>query len=48
MRSQSLSVTEIAFAVGYRDLRTFERAFGKCTGQCPKVVRKKIQSGKRM
>lgn len=42
MRSRELSVTEIAFAVGYQDLRTFERAFEKCTGQCPKVIKKKI------
>ncbi len=44
MNSQELSVTEIAFAVGYQDLRTFERAFNKFTGLCPKAMKKRLLS----
>ena len=44
MRSHEVTITEIAFAVGYQDLRTFERAFDKCTGQCPKAMKKKVIS----
>jgi len=43
MYSHQMSVTEIAFAVGYQDLRTFERAFVKCTGQCPKTMKNEIR-----
>lgn len=43
MHTREMSVTEIAFAVGYQDLRTFERAFGRCTGQCPTALKKEIQ-----
>ncbi len=42
MKAHEVSVTEIAFAVGFQDLRTFERAFEKCTGQCPKAMKKKV------
>lgn len=44
MRTSDATVTEIAFAVGYQDLRTFERAFYKCTGRCPKAVRQQVQA----
>ncbi len=43
MNTREMSVTEIAFAVGYQDLRTFERAFDRCTGQCPTAMKKEIQ-----
>ena len=43
MNTREMSVTEIAFAVGYQDLRTFERAFDKCKGQCPTAMKKEIQ-----
>jgi len=42
MNARELSITQIGFAVGYRDLRTFERAFVRCTGQCPNIMKKKI------
>ena len=32
LRAEDVSITNVAFAVGFRDLRTFERAFKKCTG----------------
>ena len=37
------SITQIAFAVGYQDLRTFERAFKKCTGNTPREFKKTIE-----
>ena len=43
MNTRDLSITEIGFAVGFRDLRTFERAVDRCTGQCPKALKKRVQ-----
>ena len=37
------SITDIALAVGYQDLRTFERAFKKCTGCTPREFKKSIE-----
>lgn len=42
MRSQDHSITEIAYAVGFRDLRTFERAFKRHTGQTPLSFKKSV------
>ena len=36
------SLTDVAFAVGFQDFRTFERAFKKCTGLTPREFRKTI------
>jgi AraC-like DNA-binding protein len=40
MRERDLPVSELAFAVGFRDLRTFERAFKKCTGHTARDFKK--------
>ncbi len=42
MEKHVFSLTSIVFTVGYQDLRTFERAFEKCTGQCPMAMKKKV------
>ena len=42
-------ITDLAFAVGFGDLRTFERAFKKCVGmtprQCKSIVREHSETG---
>ena len=42
-------ITDLAFAVGFGDLRTFERAFKKCVGmtprQCKHIVRDHAEAG---
>jgi AraC-like DNA-binding protein len=42
-------IADLAFAVGFADLRTFERAFKKCVGvtarQCKNVVRQHSETG---
>lgn len=43
MVARDLTVTEIAFMVGFQDLRTFERAVAKCTGLSPKAVKHKLR-----
>lgn len=43
MRQGELTITAIAFEVGFGDLRTFERAFRKCTGSCPKAFQQCIR-----
>lgn len=43
MALRNLPITDIAFDVGFQDLRTFERAFEKCTGLSPRVMRKRIR-----
>ncbi len=42
MSRNNASITEIAFAVGFRDLRTFERSFKKCTGLTPTGYKQSI------
>ena len=37
------SITQVAFSVGFQDLRTFERAFKKCTGHTPREFKKHIE-----
>ncbi len=36
IRERNTTITELAYSVGYRDLRTFERAFKRVTGQTPR------------
>lgn len=42
MRARNDSVTEICFAVGFGDLRTFERAFKKWTGVTPREYKRTL------
>jgi len=37
------SITRVAFAAGFRDVRTFERVFKRCTGVTPKAYRATIR-----
>lgn len=39
METENHSTTEVAFASGFQDLRTFERAFKKCVGFCPSAFK---------
>lgn len=43
IRSSDYSLTEVAFAIGFGDLRTFERSFKKCTGNTPRDFKKQFQ-----
>lgn len=43
MIARDLSITEIAFKVGFQDLRTFERAVERRTGLSPKAVKKRLR-----
>ena len=43
MKVENHSITQIAFQIGFLDLRTFERAFKKCTGLTPIEFKKKIR-----
>jgi len=36
------SLTDVAFATGFRDLRTFERAFKWCTGQTARAYKRTV------
>ncbi len=42
LMSTDLTITTIAHDVGFGDLRTFERAFRRFTGLCPRVFRQQI------
>ncbi len=44
MSACDLPITEIAFTVGFQDLRTFERAVEKCTGLSPKAVKNRLRA----
>jgi len=39
-----LSITQLAYAVGYQDLTTFERAFKQTTGLTPSLARKVLRA----
>jgi len=41
IESEDSSITEVALAHGFTDLRTFERAFKRCTGLTPFQFRKR-------
>ena len=43
MRVHSYNITQIAFAVGFRNLRTFERAFKRSTGMTPRAFRNSVR-----
>ena len=43
MRSRNQPITHIAFAVGFHDLRTFQRAFKKCTGVTPRAFKRSVR-----
>lgn len=34
------SITQLAYSAGFRDLRTFERAFKRCTGQTARAFKR--------
>jgi transcriptional regulator GlxA family with amidase domain len=44
LRERKHPITRIAFDVGFADLRTFERAFHRHTGQCAQALRKQLTS----
>lgn len=43
MKSGDYTISEVAFAVGFRDLRTFERTFKKCIGTTPRAYRNSVR-----
>lgn len=43
MAKRNLSITEVAFAVGFGDLTTFERACRRCTGATPQTLKKRLR-----
>ena len=42
MKSRDFAITEVAEEVGFRDLRTFERAFKKYTLTTPRELKKSV------
>ncbi len=45
MKASDFSITEVAYEVGFGDLRTFERAFKKHTLTTPREFRKSVAPG---
>jgi AraC-like DNA-binding protein len=43
MEVQNYTISEIAFAVGFHNLRTFERAFKRCTGMTPRTFKNSVR-----
>src|SRR5918911_3762412 len=42
MKAKNYSITQVAFRIGFADLRTFERAFKRCTGFTPRDFKKSV------
>ncbi len=40
---QDFSFTDIAYSVGFQDLRTFERAFKRCVGMTPRSFKNRVR-----
>ena len=43
MRSANRSITRVAYAVGFRDVRTFERTFKRDTSMTPSAFRRSVR-----
>lgn len=43
MRARDYSVAEVAYTVGYKDVRTFQRAFKRLTGITPRAFRARMR-----
>ena len=43
MRRSNCSTLEVAFAVGFRDIRTFERSFKRCMGLTPGQYKRQVR-----
>lgn len=43
IRSGNSSITAVAFDVGFQNLRTFERAFKRCTGETPQAYKNAVR-----
>ncbi len=44
LESDSFSVKEVAYKVGFGSLEYFSRSFAKCYGECPSSFRRRIRS----
>jgi AraC-like DNA-binding protein len=42
LKAKDFSITEVAYEVGFRDLRTFERAFKKYVQKTPREFKKSV------
>jgi len=43
LSEHNLAITEVALAVGFRDLRTFERAFKRVAGVTPHAYKRRVR-----
>ena len=43
MKARNYSITDIAFTVGFQDLRTFERSFKKSMGETPRSFKRSVR-----
>lgn len=43
LAESDISVTQAGLEVGFRDLRTFERAFERCAGMCPSAFKRSVR-----
>jgi transcriptional regulator GlxA family with amidase domain len=43
MRTRNVPITELAFAVGFQDVRSFQRAFNKHTGSSPSTIKRHLR-----
>ncbi len=43
MRGKDLAITELAYEVGFQDMRTFQRAFERRTGLTPHAMKKTLR-----
>jgi two-component system response regulator YesN len=43
MKTEDYTISEIAYSAGFKDIRSFERAFKKCTNRTPRDYKNKVR-----
>src|SRR5919106_5635312 len=42
MKTEDYTISEVAYSAGFKDIRTFERAFKKCTNRTPRDFKNRV------
>jgi two-component system, response regulator YesN len=43
MKAEDYTISEVAYSAGFKDIRTFERAFKKCTKRTPRDFKNRVR-----
>jgi two-component system response regulator YesN len=43
IKTEDYTISEVAYSAGFKDMRTFERAFKKCTNRTPRDFKNRVR-----